>query len=133
MAWEDLNFFNLGLNGYEIKAKQYRQLSRHLSDDKDDLNEIIDDIEESTNDYKGEHPNLKSEGFPASLYKSKQEIVDTKMEDIMTDLKGEKTAYSNAISIANERAGHYQRLGEEERRREQERREKERAKAAKGG
>ncbi|WP_102692082.1 hypothetical protein [Rummeliibacillus pycnus] len=126
MAWEDLNVFNWGLNGYEIKAKKYRQLSRHLSEDQDDLDEIIDDIEEATNNYKEEHPNLKNEGFPASLYKSKQEIVDTKMEDIMADLKGEKTTYSNAISIANERAGYYQRLAEEERR-------KERAKAAKEG
>jgi len=55
------------------------------------------------------------------------------MEDIMTDLKGEKSTYSNAISIANERAGHYQRLAEEEKRKEQERRERERAKAAKEG
>ncbi|MGG0658413.1 hypothetical protein [Rummeliibacillus pycnus] len=133
MEWEDLNVFNWGLSGYEIKAKKYRQLSRSLSNDKGDLGDIIEDIEESTDAYKVEHPNMKNEGFPASLYKSKQEIVDKKMEDIMTDLKGEKSTYSNAISIANERAGYYQRLAEEEKRKEQERREREREKAAKEG
>lgn len=128
MAWEDLNFFNWFLNGNEIKAKQYRQLSRALTNDKERLESCIDDIEGSTDAYQQEHPSLKSEGFPANLYKTKQSLVDQKMLKLMEELKGEKKSYTSAINIANERAGHYQRLGDEERERERERerREKER-------
>ncbi len=128
MAWEDLNFFDWFLNGNEIKAKQYRQLSRALTNDKERLESRIDDIEGSTDAYQQEHPSLKSEGFPANLYKTKQSLVDQKMLKLMEELKGEKKSYTSAINIANERAGHYQRLGDEERERERERerREKER-------
>lgn len=132
MAWEDLNIFNWGLSNYEIKAKNYRQLSRALSNDKESLQDRIDDIEKSTNAYKQEHPNLSDVGFPAELYKTKQTLVDQKMEQLMDDLKNEKISYTTAITIANERAGYYQRLAEEERRREAEARAREREKAAKG-
>lgn len=133
MAWEDLNIFNWGLSNYEIKAKNYRQLSRALSNDKESLQDrIIDNIEKSTNAYKHSHPNLSDVGFPTELYKTKQTLVDQKMEQLMDDLKNEKISYTTAITIANERAGYYQRLAEEERRREAEARAREREKAAKG-
>lgn len=130
MAWEDLNFFNWGLSNYEIKAKRYRQLSRALSKDKESLQEKIDDIEESTNSYKKAHPELSNAGFPAELYIKKQTLVDQKMEQLMDDLKNEKISYTTAISIANERAGYYQRLADEEKRKEAEARAREREKAA---
>lgn len=133
MAWEDLNIFHWGLSNYEIKAKKYRQLSRALTTDKGKLEEIIAEIKEATDSYQEEHPTLENEGFPATLYISKQSLVDQRKNDLMEDLKGEKKTYSTAISIAVERAGHYQKLAEEEKRREQERRERERAKAAKEG
>ena len=134
MAWEDVNIFNWGLSGYEIKAKMYRQLSRALTTDKENLLDRIKDIEDSTNAYMQEHPYLKNEGFPSDLYKTKQALVDKKMEQLMTDLKNEKIEYTTAISIANERAGHYQQLADEERRKkEQEERDREKAKAAKEG
>ncbi|UQW96271.1 hypothetical protein M2M59_09620 [Rummeliibacillus sp. G93] len=127
MAWEDFNILDFFLlNGNEKKAKQYRQLSRALTNDKEKLESRMDDIEDSTDAYQQEHPSLKSEGFPANLYKTKQSLVDQKMLKLMEELKGEKKSYTSAINIANERAGHYQRLGEEEREREREREKRER-------